>query len=1025
MNIRFTESSYENAIIELFVDVLGYEYLPGPDIERDYRQVVLKNILREQIEKINPRAPKAAIDEALRRVLLAASPNLLENNKTFHDYLTAGISVDYYENGPKSAHLWLVDFGNSEHNRFIICNQFTVLDRAEKRPDIIIFINGLPLVLMELKSCSREQADSESAYKQIRNYLQAIPSLFTYNSLCIISDMVESKAGTITADEDRFMRWKSVDGSREETRNIDFETLFRGIFDKKRLLNILQHFILFLGTAKDKPIKILSAYHQYYAVNKAVQSTLQAVQSDGKAGVFWHTQGSGKSLSMVFYTALLGKPLNNPTIVVITDRNDLDDQLFDTFSKAAAHLRQIPVQADSRAHLKDLLAGRKAGGIIFTTLQKFEEDTDMLSDRRNIIVMADEAHRSQYGLEARVDSESGRLRYGMAKYVRDALPNASFIGFTGTPIDSRDRSTQEIFGEYIDVYDMTQAVEDEATRPIFYESRVMQLKLKKHILDKIDAEYAAMAAEAEPHHIARSQRELGKMESILGAPETIEELCKDIVGHYNDRRHILAGKAMIVAYSRPIGMKIYKKLLALRPDWKEKLAIVMTRGNQDPEEWYDIIPEKRGREKLALRFKDPEDRLKICIVVDMWLTGFDIPCLNTMYVYKPMQDHTLMQAIARVNRVYKDKEGGLIVDYVGLASALKQAMKDYTQRDRSQLESNDIGESALPKFREKLEICSDLMHGLDYSAFYGHSDLARARCIANGIDFILADEEKKNIYLREATALKQAETLCRSLLSEKERITSAFFDAVRAGVSKVTGSGKLSVREINERINELLKASIKSEGVINVFAGHKEFSIFDPEYLEKIRKMEQKNLAVEMLQKLLADEIRVYKRSNLVKSQLFSEKMEALMRRYRNSLITNAEVIAELMKMAEDIREAHKEGNELGLSAEELAFYDAITRPENIKDFYTNEQLKEMTHELTEQLRKNRTIDWQLKDSARARMRSMIKRLLKKYKYPPEGQKTALELVLKQAELMSEQITVYDMPEALPLAADGEGEYRL
>jgi type I restriction enzyme, R subunit len=617
MNIRFTESSYENAVIELFVGELGYEYLPGPEIERDYRQVVLKDILREHLEKINPQVPQAAIEEALRKVLLAESPNLLENNKTFHDYLTAGVSVDYYADGPHSAHVWLVDFSHPGNNRFIICNQFTVLDRAEKRPDIILFINGLPLVVMELKSSSREEADTRDAYLQIRNYLKAIPSLFTYNAFCIISDMVESKAGTITADEDRFMRWKSIDGSKEETRNVAFETLFKGMFDKTRLLNLLQHFILFLGQAKDQPVKILSAYHQFYAVNKALTSTLSAVKSNGKAGVFWHTQGSGKSLSMVFYAALLGKPLNNPTIVVITDRNDLDDQLFTTFSKAAAHLRQTPRQAGSRAHLKALLADREAGGIIFSTMQKFEEDSNMLSERRNIIVIADEAHRSQYGLEARVDSETGRMRYGMAKYVRDALPHASFIGFTGTPIDSTDRSTQEIFGDYIDVYDMTQAVEDEATRPIFYESRVMQLKLKKHILDKIDAEYASMAAEAEPHHIARSQQELGKMESILGAPETVEELCKDIITHYNDRRHILAGKAMIVAYSRPIGMKIYRQLLQMRPDWQEKLAIVMTRDNRDPEEWFDIIPDKRERDALAGRFKDPGDALKICIVVDM------------------------------------------------------------------------------------------------------------------------------------------------------------------------------------------------------------------------------------------------------------------------------------------------------------------------------------------------------------------------------------------------------------------------
>ncbi|MFA6619148.1 MAG: type I restriction endonuclease subunit R [Candidatus Neomarinimicrobiota bacterium] len=1009
MHYKFTESSYEKAIIELFVEELGYDYRPGPDITRDYRKVVWESDLRSHLQRINSHAPKAAIDEAVRKIVVMDSPNLIENNKVFHDYLRSGVAVDYYKEGPQSTHIQLIDYEHVKLNEFVICNQYSVEDRELKRPDIVIFINGLPLIVMELKSCSREQADTSSAFKQIRNYLQAIPSLFTYNAFCVISDMSETKAGTITASEDRFMRWKSVDGSKEETRRIDFETLFKGMFNKKRLLKLLQNFILFLGDKDEEPVKILSAYHQFYAVNKAVGTTLQAVQSNGKAGVFWHTQGSGKSLSMVFYSAMLAQPLNNPTLVVLTDRNDLDDQLFGTFSKATDHLRQAPVQAQSRAHLKELLDGRAAGGIIFTTMQKFEEDTDVLSERRNIIMIADEAHRSQYGLHAKVDSASGRITYGMAKYVRDALPHASFIGFTGTPIDSTDRSTQEIFGDYIDVYDMTQSVEDEATRPIFYESRVMNLKLEQNILNKIDQEYENMAIEAEPHHIQRSKNELGKMEAILGAPETIEELCKDIVKHYEDRQHILSGKAMVVAYSRPIGMKIYKKLLEMHPTWQNKLAIVMSKDNRDPEEWFNIIPDKKDRDELATKFKDPDSELKICIVVDMWLTGFDIPCLNTMYIYKPMQGHTLMQAIARVNRVYKDKEGGLIVDYVGIASSLKQAMKDYTDRDKEHIGNNDIGESALPKFREKMEICSDLMHGVDLKPFFGNSDLERARCIANGIDHILAGEDKKKIYLRETTALKQAETLCRSLLSEKERILSAYFEAVRAGVSKVTGIGKITLRDINDRINELLKASIKSEGVVNVFANLPEFSIFDPEYLEKIKKMEQKNLAAEMLQKLLADEIKVYQRTNLVKSQLFSEKMEELMRRYRNSLITNAEVIEELLKMAGDIRQANEDGNALGLTNEEQAFYDAITKPENIKDFYSNDKLKEMTLKLTEELRKSRTIDWQLKDSARASMRSKIKRLLKKYKYPPEGQKKALEYVIRQAELMSDNISVYDM----------------
>ena len=1022
MQINFTESSYENAIIELFRGELEYDYLAGPSIERDYTKVVLEDVLRKQLSIINPEADKLAIDEAVRKVLNAESPNLIENNKVFHEYLTSGISVNYYKNGNRSDHIWLIDFtkGNTRNNSFIICNQFTVEDILIKRPDVIIFINGLPLVVMELKSCSREQADTSEAFLQIRNYLKAIPTLFTYNSFCVISDMIDTKAGSITADEDRYMRWKSIDGTREDNREASFETLFKGMFDKERLLNIIQNFILFLGSKEDEPIKILTAYHQFYAVHKAIEKTKKAVEASGKAGVFWHTQGSGKSLSMVFYSAMLSEPLDNPTLVILTDRNDLDDQLFNTFSLASEHLRQIPVQAKSRVHLKELLDGREAGGIIFTTMQKFEEDINELSDRRNIVLIADEAHRSQYGLEAKVDKETGRISYGMAKYVRDALPNATFIGFTGTPIDLADRSTQEIFGGYIDIYDMTQSVEDEATRPIFYESRVMQLKLDKHILDKIDREYEEMSREAEPHHIARSQKELGQMEAILRADETIHELCNDIIMHYEDRKHILEGKAMIVAYSRAIAMKIYKKILELRPGWNEKINIVMTKNNDDPEEWFDIVGDKKERDKLGQYFKAPENNLKICIVVDMWLTGFDIPCLNTMYIYKPMQGHTLMQAIARVNRVYGEKEGGLVIDYVGIAGALKQAMKDYTRRDKTNFESNNISESALPKFREKLEICRDLMHSLNYEIFFGKSDLARARIIADGIDFILSDENKKKVYLKESTALKQAETLCRSLIDEKIRMETAYFEAVRSSVAKVSGTGKLSINEINERINELLRASIHSEGVINVFEDNAEFSIFNPQYLESLQKMKQKNLAAELLQKLLADDIKSYSRTNLVKSELFSERMEKLMKKYRNGLITNAEVIEELIKLAEEMRKAKDEGNNLGLNAEELAFYDAITRPENIKDFYSNQQLIDMTHELTDMLRKNRTIDWQLKKQVRARMRSMIKRLLKKYKYPPEECEAALDMVLKQAENMNGNLIVHDFQKEYKFQEDND-----
>ncbi len=1003
MGNNFTESSYENAVIELFTDELGYDYILGAEIERDYGKVVLEDSLLERLRAINPDAHKKAIDEAVRKVTNLESPNLLQNNRNFHEMLTAGVPVNYTDDGAKADHIWLIDYENINNNSFVISNQFTVVDVVEKRPDIVVFINGLPLVVMELKSESREETDSSEAYSQIRNYLQAIPTLFAYNSFCVISDMIDTRAGTITSNESRFMRWKSVDGSEEDKRAVSFDTLYKGMFDKKRLIDIIKNFVLFLGVDEGSEyIKILAAYHQYFAVNKAVESTVNAVDTDGKAGVFWHTQGSGKSLSMLFYSRMLNDRLNNPTLVVITDRNDLDDQLFGTFCTASEHLRQTPIQATSRTHLKSLLDGRQAGGVIFTTMQKFEEDETVLSERKNIILIADEAHRSHYGLDAKVNRETGELSYGMAKYIRDALPNASFIGFTGTPIESVDRSTQEVFGDYIDIYDMTQAVEDNATRPIFYESRVMNLKLKDDILKKIDQEYDNMSDEAEPHHIERSKKELGQMEAILGADETIDELCNDIVKHYEDRKHILEGKAMIVAYSRPIAMKIYHKLLDIRPEWAKQLIIIMTSSNKDPEEWFKLIGNKQKKKELGKQFKDPTSNIKIAIVVDMWLTGFDVPSLNTMYIYKPMKGHTLMQAIARVNRVYKDKEGGLIVDYAGIAGALKRAMKAYTARDQDNYGNPDIGKAALPKFQEKLEICRDLLHGLDSKKFIYGTDKDRANIIVEGIDMILSSEDEKKAYMREASALKQAETLCRSLLDGETKVESALYEAIRAGISKITGVGKINPREINDRINELLKASIRSEGIINVFAKSKEFSLFDEEYLKAIQSMKQKNLAVEMLRKLLGDEIKAYIRTSIVKSELFSERMKKLMNLYRNGVISNAEVIEELVKMAHDMRDAKEQGEALGLTAQEVAFYDALSSPEGIKEAYTNQEFIAMTHELTQMLQKNRTIDWSLKETARAKMRSMIKRLLKKYKYPPEGREAALQMVLRQAETMSD-----------------------
>lgn len=997
--MSFTESQYENAIIELFRDQLGYTYCYGPDVARDYRKPYHEEMLFSSLETINPKTHPVAIQEAIYRITHFDSNNLLQINQTFTDYLQNGVEVSYAEKGEqKNAIVKLIEYEDIQKNTFYVVNQWTVIDLEEKRPDVVIFINGLPLVLIELKSCSREETDASEAYRQIRNYIHAIPSIFQYNAFCVISDLVTSRAGTLTADEDRFMEWKSVTGDYEETRFASFATLFEGIFDKKRLLDLLKNFILF-SNESDKSVKILAGYHQYFAVNKAIRKTRDAVCGDGKAGIFWHTQGSGKSLSMVFYARLLQDALNSPTIVVLTDRNDLDDQLFGTFSKCTAYLRQTPQQAESRGDLKKLLAGRKANGIIFTTMQKFEESDEPLSERNNIVLIADEAHRSQYGLEEKVDPKSGKITVGYARLVRNSLPKATYIGFTGTPVSLTDRSTIEVFGDYIDIYDMTQAVEDGATRPVFYENRVINLGLDEATLHKIDVEYGIIAEDAEEYHVEKSKQQLSQMDSILGADETIQTLCADIVTHYEDRADLLTGKAMIVAYSRPIAIKIYQQILRLRPDWDEKVKVIMTGSNDDPEEWKTVIGSKSYKIELARKFKDDNDPMKIAIVVDMWLTGFDVPSLATMYVYKPMHGHNLMQAIARVNRVFKEKEGGLVVDYVGIASALKQAMKDYTRRDQKNFGNPNITESALPKFLEKLSVCQDLFHGFDYSKFITGSDLNRANLIVDGINFIIANEEKKKAFIKEALLLKQAQTLCRSLLSDKLRMEFAFFEAIRTSITRITQSKKLSLKEINARINALLQHSIKSEGIINIFKDETtEFSIFDEKFLREIAAMKQKNLAAELLKKLLEEQVTIYQRSNLVKAELFSEKLKRLMNSYRNGQISNAEVIEELMKMANDIAKDHEEGKELGLSWEEKAFYDALTKPEALKDFYSNQELITITKELTEMLKKNRTIDWNKKETARSEMRSMVKRLLKRYKYPPDEIPNATEFVLAQCE---------------------------
>lgn len=1023
MSAFFTEADYEKSVIELFQN-LGYSYIYAPELERDYSCPVLESTLQDSLVKINKNLPYAAIMEAIGKLRDFDAGSLLQRNEIFMNYLQNGIPVKYVEAGEERTNIvYLIDYDNVDHNDFCVLNQFTYIENGNnRRPDVIVFVNGLPLVVIELKSPSKDEVGAENAYHQIRNYIHDIPSLFIYNAFCVISDLSVTKAGTLTSGLDRFMEWKSKDGSYENNQFAQFETFYEGMFAKERFLDILQNFICFSGD-KHNQVKILTGYHQYFAVRKAIEKAKIATQTDGKGGVFWHTQGSGKSLSMVFYAHLLQKVLDSPTIVVMTDRIDLDDQLYTQFSKCTSFLRQNPVQAESKAHLKSLLNGREANGIIFTTMFKFEASEEPLSLRRNIVVMADEAHRGQYGLEEKVvmeENEKGekeaRLVVGSARIIRDALPNATFIGFTGTPISFKDRNTREVFGDYIDIYDMTQAVEDGATRPVYYESRVVHIKLDENVLNLIDATYDLLEQQADAVTIEKSKKMLGQMESVLGAVETIDSLCKDIVEHYEkNRENLLTGKAMIVAYSRPIAMKIYRKILELRPTWTEKLAVVMTGSNNDPEEWKEIVGNKAHKEELARKFKDNDDSLKIAIVVDMWLTGFDVPSLATMYVYKPMHGYTLMQAIARVNRVFRDKEGGLIVDYVGIASALKEAMKEYSARDRAKYGDMDIAKTAYPKFQEKLQVCHDLMHGFDYNMFFDGTALQRAQAISGGVNFVLdvGAPKRKELFLKEALLLKQAQSLCSSMTTEQERREAAYFEAVRSTVAKISYGGQggkpLSLKEINAQINELLKASIKSEGVINLFdsgdVGEK-FSLFDPAVLEEITKMKEKNVVVEILRKLMAEQISIYKRTNVVQATTFSEKITLLMNTYYNGLITNEEVIKELLKTAEEIRKLKEEGAKLGLTEEEQAFYDALTKPEHIKDFYENDELVAMTRELTEMLRKNRTIDWQKKETARAAMRKMVKRLLKKYKYPPEKYEDAIETVISQCEMWTDNVDV-------------------
>ena len=1021
---RFTENEYEKTLIDLFEE-MGYVYENNPNLERDYNEPVNKEDLRNNIRWLNDPLILSAledeshseiVEEAVRLVTNIHEGTLEQRNEKFMEYLQNGVEVPYvYKGESRTVLLKLIDFDWPTRNTFKVVNQYRVEEYGKIRCDMVVFVNGLPLVVLELKSPSRDETDEEDAYRQIKQYQQKCPSLFVYNAFSVISDMLTTKAGTITAKENRYMEWKSKNGDYETTAVADFKTFFEGIFPLDRFIDILQNFICF--DHKDgKAVKVMGAYHQYFAVNKALERANDAYnRKDGKGGVFWHTQGSGKSFSMVFFVHKLLMKAPRTTIVVVTDRNDLDLQLYEQFAGCSRFIRQIPQQVgyDLNAKGKQVKAGEggrvdlvkklkdlETGGIIFTTIQKFTEETGLLSDRRNIIVISDEAHRSQYGEEA-WDSKEQKMKKGFAKLMHDALPNAIFIGFTGTPISERDRDTQEVFGDYIDVYDMTQAVADGATRPVYYESRVFNLNLDDKTLQLLDEEFDQLADEgATEEQINKVRHENSGIESLLCSDAAIKSLCEDIVKHYEEnRQYELTGKAMIVAYNKKAAVKIYYQLLKIRPEWTEKVHVVASAGNQDNPEWHDLINDKNNKEYAKL-FKDDESPMKIAIVVDMWLTGFDVPSLATMYVYKPMRGHNLMQAIARVNRVFPEKEGGLIVDYVGIAQALKQAMQDYTNRDRLRFGDPDIKKTAKVKFQEKLEVCRDLLYGFDYRGFFEGDNPVKAQLIVGGTNFLLEAkrEAKRKDYIRESQLLHNAETLCRSLLTQQEKQEVAFMDAVRVMLSRLTQKGKVSKKEINERIAKLLEQSIQSNGVINLFEG-REFSLFDEGFVAEIKNMKEKNLAIQLLDKLLKERIRTHERNNVVQSKKFSELMNEALSNYLKGMLTNEEVIDELLRLAAAIKEAEAEGKKLGLTSEEKAFYDALSSPEGIKEAYSNDQFLALTKALTEKLRENRTIDWNKKESARASMRRIIKRLLREFHYPPEGYEQAVDTVMKQCEL--------------------------
>jgi type I restriction enzyme R subunit len=1045
--MTMTESQLENNIIKI-LETKGYKHIYGPNIAPDsknperetFEDVILKERLTKAIDKLNPDIPTEAKQQAIKQILNIHTPDVTFNNEKFHKYLTDGIEIEYLKGSDMvGARVILIDYDNPENNEWLAVNQYVIqYNNLIKRPDIILFVNGLPLVGIELKNPEDEKATLLTAYRQFQTYKKYIPSLYDYNSLLIVSDGIDAKYGALTAPWTRFMHWKTKDGIKEDPiTEPQINTMIHGLLNHSTLLELIKDFTVFeteekfdneTGLKTIETMKKVAAYHQYYAVKKAIDSTIEAAsqEGDGKAGVMWHTQGSGKSLSMVFYTGKIVQRLDNPTVVVITDRNDLDNQLFDTFAASSQLLRQEPIQAKNRAHLRELL-NTTGGGVIFTTIQKFspfedEDDYPLLSERKNIVVVADEAHRSQYGFGAKeryVKDEEGneigtKTTYGYAKYLRDAVPNASFIGFTGTPIEKEDRSTPRVFGEYIDIYDVAQAVEDKATVPIYYESRLAQIHLKEEYREQLDEEVSEITESESSTATEKAKAKWTRLEAIVGHEARIKDIAKDILEHFESRQEVFEGKAMIVCMSRRIAVEMYEEIIKLKPEWHNEnlnegnIKVVMTSASTDPLNWQLHKTTKDQRKELAERFKDADDELKIVIVRDMWLTGFDAPCVTTMYVDKPMQGHTLMQAIARVNRIYKEKTGGLVVDYIGIASDLKKALARYSESGGKGEPAMDINE-AISIMKEKYEIVQDLLWGFNYKKYFKADVNEKLKVLLEAQEFILEKEIGKDEFVKYVTELSKAFALVvPNIEAMKIKDDVGFFQAVKARLVKYEPTGEQkSDEEIETAIRQIVDKAVVSEGIVDIYkeAGIKnpDISILSDEFIEEVKNIKYKNVSIELLKKLLNDEIRIRSRKNLIQTKKLSEMLQSAIEKYQNNVFTSVQMIDELIKIAKEIQEGDKDAKALGLSEEEISFYDALSNNESAKELLGDKVLQEIAQDLVKQVKKNASIDWTIRESVRAKLRRLVKRTLRRYNYPPDQRKSTTDMVIKQAELFAEE----------------------